>query len=211
MSKRFKYDYYRIQIDTWIQTHPDDRNDDDKELDAFKESLETYINAHQKLEFSWRYGWNTHHPDGSYTSELVEYLAQNADYLKIGGYGDPVDTIQIWNPKDSMYQWQIEEAKYNIIKRDRMVFSNKFRSYLHSEGYAEMAIRGIEEEVHSDALRYLQTMSPELAIQAMMEDYWAGFSCNPIGGTIIEWKVAQRENTLMKRKLIPKQVLMGVN
>ncbi len=204
MTRKLKYDYYQLEFDNWIKVDPENRIDAD--LDDFHRSIKPHIQANCKIKFPWQYGWNTHHPDGSYTPELVEYLAQNAEYLKIHGYGYPVEKIQIWNPKDAMYQWHSQEAKYNIIAGGRMVFSDKFRSYLQSEGYAEMAIAGIEDEVHSDAGRFLQTMSPELAIQAMMEDYWTGFSCSPISGTIVEWKVAQREATLMSRKLVPHQV-----
>jgi hypothetical protein len=210
MTRKFKYDYYAVEIDNWIQADPEKRSGEGKYSPDFHKALEPQIQANRKIKFNWEYGWDTHNSDDSYTPELVEYLVQNAEYLKIHGYGYPVETIQIWNQKNSMYEWNPQEVKYNIIRGGRMVFSNKFRSYLQSEGYAEMAIAGIEDEVHSDTWRFHQTMSPELAIQAIMECYWAGFSCAPISGTIIEWKVAQREKTLGTRKLIDKQVFARI-
>jgi hypothetical protein len=208
MTKKSKYDYDRIEFPNWISQDIESRADAD--LYDFRKAIEPHIQVNRKIKFDWKYGWNTHNLDDSYTPELVEYLVQNAEYLKIHGYGYPVETIQIWNQKNALYEWNPQEVKYNIIRGGRMVFSQKFRAYLQSEGYAEMAIAGIEDEVHSDTWQFHQSMSPELAIQAIMECYWAGFSCDPIGGTIIEWKVAQREKTLVEKKLIEQQMFARV-
>lgn len=209
MTKQFKYDYYNLAVIDWIKEEPEDREGTDGGFGEFRDDIKPHIEANRQHKLNWNDEWNTHNPDGSYTLELTFYLNENAEYLKIWGYGYPVDTIQIWNQQEYMYQVlakrevRVGDAARNI----EIGFSDRFRAYLEAESYATLAIEQIEEEIQSDAyrLQVVNKLTNQQIIEHLMQEYWTGFkSGSPECGTIIEWKIAQREESLMDRGFVEK-------
>jgi hypothetical protein len=139
-----------------------------------------------KRRVQWTNGVNTHNDDGTYTTELEEWLQASAEHLEYCGYGRVGERINIWNAK--LQFWSMESGSFQ--------FSQEYRDYLLSEGYLKQHIDRQERVLAEkyNLMGYVQ--SPDYINERIYRDELPNASKrDPLDGLMSEYEIRdlQRE------------------